>query len=149
MADARTSKHLQFVQKVIARLAGHSFTLKGWSITLTAALLGVAAKEGGYVFALVALVPATVFWSLDAYYLRLERQYRSLYDDVRTGRCEPFAMSASGYSKQAGSLPRTMLAAAVIGVHGVIVAMIGLAFWFLAGRGGKVASPDSWSGVGP
>ncbi len=34
------AKHLEFVQAVINRLAGNSFLLKGWSITLVSGLLG-------------------------------------------------------------------------------------------------------------
>ena len=58
-------------------------------------------------------------------------------------------MNATGYRRHAGSVARTMVAGPVIGVHGVIVTMIGLAFWFLAERGGKVVSPGYWGGVGP
>lgn len=34
-------------------------------------------------FFLIAYMPIVFFWGLDAYYLKLERQYRNLFDDVR------------------------------------------------------------------
>jgi hypothetical protein len=38
-------KHLELVQGVINRMAGNSFILKGWSVTLTSALFALAAKD--------------------------------------------------------------------------------------------------------
>ena len=40
-----TIKHLEFIQAVITRMAGNSFVLKGWAITLAAAGFALAAKE--------------------------------------------------------------------------------------------------------
>jgi hypothetical protein len=34
-------KHLELIQAVISRMAGNSFLLKGWSVTLAAALLAL------------------------------------------------------------------------------------------------------------
>jgi hypothetical protein len=76
-------KHLELIQAVIARLAGNSFTLKGWSVTLVSALFALAAKDADPTYAAVALLPGTVFWGLDAYFLRQERLFRALYDLVR------------------------------------------------------------------
>src|SRR6185369_731280 len=69
---------------VITRLAGNSFSMKGWSITVIAALMALAAKEANERYAAVALFPALCFWGLDAYYLRQERLFRRLYDAVRS-----------------------------------------------------------------
>lgn len=33
--------------------------------------------------ATIAVLPTTLFWILDAYYLSIEKQYRSLYEEVR------------------------------------------------------------------
>ena len=38
-------KHLEFVQAAVNRMAGNLFLLKGWSITLIAALFALAAKD--------------------------------------------------------------------------------------------------------
>jgi hypothetical protein len=93
------SKHLEFLQAAISRMAGNSFVTKGWSITLTTATLGVAVQEGDHVFALIGLLPVLLFWILDGYYLGLERafigRFKSAADDYRNSRAPDFQMSPS------------------------------------------------------
>jgi hypothetical protein len=76
-------KHLEFIQSVISRMAGNSFLLKGWSVTLVAALFALAAKDADKGYIIVAYFPVIVFWLLDGYFLSMERRYRGLYDEVR------------------------------------------------------------------
>lgn len=76
-------KHLELIQDVINRMASNSFRLKEWGVVLVSAVLFLAAREGNGKVALIGLVPALVFWGLDAYFLRQERLYRALYDCVR------------------------------------------------------------------
>jgi hypothetical protein len=64
-------------------MAGNSFMLKGWSVTLVAGIFILAGKDTDKLYFLVAYIPIIVFWGLDAYYLLQERLYRSLYDKVR------------------------------------------------------------------
>jgi len=82
-ANARI-KHLEFIQGVIGRLADNSLRLKGWSVVLVSAILVLVAMEGRAEAALVGVVPVVMFWALDSYFLWKERQYRALYDQVRT-----------------------------------------------------------------
>jgi hypothetical protein len=72
-------KHFEVIQAVITRLAGNSFSIKGWTVVLVAALLAVAVKEQAAAFAATALLPIVFFWGLDAYYLLQERLFRDLY----------------------------------------------------------------------
>jgi len=51
-------------------MAGNSFLLKGWSVTVTSGLFALSAKDNNPIFAFVAFFPSLVFWGLDAYYLR-------------------------------------------------------------------------------
>jgi hypothetical protein len=76
-------KHLEFIQSVINRMAGNSFLLKGWSVTLVSALFVLAAKDSNKKYIVVAYFPVLVFWILDAYFLSQERLFRNLYDGVR------------------------------------------------------------------
>jgi hypothetical protein len=76
-------KHLEFIQMAINRMASNLFLLKGWTVTLIAALFALAAKDAKPVYALIAYIPAFMFWLLDAYFLSQERRFRSLYDHVR------------------------------------------------------------------
>ena len=84
--DELNVKHLEMIQAVVSRLAGNSFSIKGWSITLVSALFALAAKDANKTYAFLALLPALCFWGLDAYYLRQERLFRKLYEALR-----PFA----------------------------------------------------------
>ena len=76
-------KHLEMIQGVITRMASNSFMLKGWAVTLVAAVFALAAKDSKSLFFLIAYIPIIFFWGLDSYYFKLERQYRNLFDDVR------------------------------------------------------------------
>jgi len=80
-------KHLEFIQDVINRMARNSFLIKGWCITIVAALIALAAKENNTRFLIVTIIPIVMFWILDGYFLYQERLYRGLYDEVR-GRKE-------------------------------------------------------------
>ncbi len=46
MAALSNEKHLEFLQAVITRMAGNSFLIKGWSVTLVAALLALTVPHG-------------------------------------------------------------------------------------------------------
>jgi len=76
-------KHLEFIQSAVGRMATNLFLLKGWTITLIAALFALSAKESNDAYFLIAYFPAIVFWALDGYFLSQERRFRSLYDHVR------------------------------------------------------------------
>lgn len=76
-------KHLEMIQGIINRMASNSFMLKGWAVTLVSGIFVLASKDADKMYFLVAYIPIIVFWGLDAYYLKQERLYRSLYDDVR------------------------------------------------------------------
>ena len=88
------------IQGVINRLAQNSFVAKGWSITLTAALLGFAASDNDPDFAWIAVGAATVFALVDAWYLALERRYRDLYNSARgrTGTDWGLAAGKAGFT---------------------------------------------------
>ncbi|MBC1651598.1 hypothetical protein HCJ13_15505 [Listeria booriae] len=83
--------HLQLIQNVIDRMASNSFLIKGWSLAAFGGLFTLYIanqnKEWSYDLLWLVLVCAIAFWWHDTYYLKLERQYRALYDDV-TKKCE-------------------------------------------------------------
>lgn len=76
-------KHLDFIQSVTTRMAGNLFFLKGWAITLIVGLFALAAKDAKPRFYFVAYAVAAILWILDGYFLRQERLFRALYDQVR------------------------------------------------------------------
>lgn len=76
------TKHLDYLQTAIGRMASQSFLVKGWSVTLAAAALGLAVKENHRAFALIGMLPVAILWWLDAYFLALERGFRGLYREA-------------------------------------------------------------------
>ena len=88
-------KHMEMIQAVVARLAGNSFLIKGWALTLTGAFLGFGIDKNDWALAAMAFLPILVFGALDTYYLWAERRFRVHHDRVRTNpqAVEPFSMS--------------------------------------------------------
>ena len=95
-------KHLEFIQNIISRMAGNLFFLRGWTITLIAALLALFIKGNSSSYIIYFLIVLTlVFWILDGYFLSQERQFRDLYNYVRKLKEEEidFSMDISEYKK--------------------------------------------------
>lgn len=86
-------KHLEMIQSIISRMASNSFALKGWGVTLVAGIFALSSKDADKMYFLIAYVPILVFRGLDAFYLRQERLYRALYDDVRHGNKDEISFS--------------------------------------------------------
>jgi hypothetical protein len=117
-------KHLEFIQSAVGRMASNLFLLKGWTITLIAALFALAAKDSNKGYALLAYIPVFVFWALDGYFLSQERRFRALYDHVRELPEEKidFSMDASRF----GSDPRNrtrgaMMSSTLLGYYGPLL----------------------------
>ena len=119
-------KHLELIQGVINRMAGNSFQLKGWSVTLVSALFALAANDARVDFVFVAYFPAIAFWGLDGYFLREERLFRKLYDAVRQ-KPDPksdFSMDTSECKKKVDSWLSVCLSDTLLIFHGVILDVI-------------------------
>lgn len=106
--------HMQMVQAIVSRLAGNSAQSKAWSITLVSALFAIAAGNSNVMFAYLAPFPASIFWWLDAYYLRQERLFRRVYDHVRTAATgtldsEMFSMDTSRSAQASDGFVRVLL----------------------------------------
>ncbi|BBZ56037.1 MULTISPECIES: hypothetical protein [Mycolicibacterium] len=93
-------KHMDFVQAIITRLANNSFLLKGWTLTLASAVLGLAITQKHAGLALAALVPVAAFWLLDTYYLRQERAFRDMYVDIAAKRVRDFKIESKPYAEK-------------------------------------------------
>lgn len=100
-------KHLEFIQNVINRMAANSFKLKAWCMTIVAALITVAntaitkdSMENCRLLFWIGLVLVFIFGYMDCYYLKKERQYCLLYDEVRKKLEEEidFSMNVSLYT---------------------------------------------------
>ena len=76
-------KHLEFIQNIVTRMASNSFLLKGWMITIVSALIAVSVDKENICYLGIAYFPILIFWFLDAYFLKQERLFRHLYNEVR------------------------------------------------------------------
>lgn len=117
-------KHMDYVQAVIGRLANNSFVMKGWALTVSSALLGFAASRGEPLLALVAVLPALAFWVLDTYFLRQERAFRDMFEDVAAKRVVDFEMKPARYA--ARQPWRVGLSISLLLFYGAIILVSGL-----------------------
>lgn len=117
-------KHLEFLQGVISRLARNSFLIKGWTVTLVAALFALASKDAEAGYVLIAYLPTLMFWSLDAYYLRQERLFRSLYDQVRRGEIADFSMDTTPVDEEVEGWIRVAFSRTIFLFYGVLAITI-------------------------
>ena len=75
-------KHLDMIEAIIERMAKNSFQLKGWTMTLVAAVAALASQSSDKRFIVLAFIPILGFWILDSFYLQQERKYKLLYKNV-------------------------------------------------------------------
>jgi hypothetical protein len=73
-------EHLKLIQAVITRLAGNSFLIKGWAVSLVTGLTALAKADANPDIAWISCGVLVLFAVLDAYYLALERAFRQLYE---------------------------------------------------------------------
>lgn len=126
-------KHLEFIQLAIARMGANSFFVKGWSVTLISALAVLAQKETNHEFWLIALIPVLTFWGLDAYFLRQERLFRFLYDDIRMKQESEinFSMNTLEWKDRVDGWIRTVFSKTIISFHLTILFSVFLVAYFL------------------
>lgn len=76
-------KHLELVQNAITRMGSNGASLKGYCMTLVAAIIGLAAAVSKEQI-LIYTIPVVVGFSiLDGMYLALERGFRDHFDEIR------------------------------------------------------------------
>lgn len=115
-------KHLEMIQMIVNRMAGNSFLIKGWSITLVSALFALAAKDADTRYVLISYFPAIIFWSLDGYFLFQERLFRSLFDKVRISQEleSDFSMNTTGLENGPATWLSATFSKTILSFHGVV-----------------------------
>lgn len=108
------NKEIDLIESVITRMVQNSFYMKGWCVTLVAAIFSLSDNSARqHVYLPLALV-AVAFWWLDSCYLQLERAYRKLYVSTIRRRVEKddwldlFNLNPKGVLKDVQSVPRIM-----------------------------------------
>jgi hypothetical protein len=131
MEDKR--KHLELIQAVITRMAGNSFLLKGWAVTLVSALFALAAKDSSKHYVLLTYIPATMFWILDGYFLRQEKLFRKLYDGVRLRSDETtdYSMDTAPYKSQVPSWFGVMISGTLLIFYGALLITVIIVTYFM------------------
>lgn len=119
--------HLTMLQGVIARMGSNSFALKTLSAAFAsaavAAVLTSSKPSAGY--AVAVMVPIVMFWLMDAQYLRYERSYRKLYEEVRKGSSiEEYSLDAQPFMKDAGSILKIARSWSVAGFYVGMIAAV-------------------------
>lgn len=124
--------HLNMIQAIITRMGSNSFLLKGWSVTLVAALFALAAKDTKPALVLIAYLPALVFWALDGFFLWQETLFRRLYDSVRVlpEASIDFSLNTGTIANPPRWLARTFSRTLLL-FHGVIILTIVVVTWVL------------------
>ena len=119
-------KHLEMIQGVINRMAGNSFLLKGWSVTLISALFVLADKDANQHFIYLAYFPCVIFWCLDGYFLWQERLYRKLYQEVAAKNVDSidFDMNATKYKGKVSSWFSVCFSITLFLFHGAVFGVI-------------------------
>lgn len=126
-------KHLEFIQAIINRMANNSFLLKGWAVTLIAALFAIFVKDLNKAYICIAYLPVLTFWTLDAYYLSQERSFRLLYDYVRQ-RSESeidFSMFTNQFTSARNSWGCSLLSKTLLSFYLVLLGVILITGYFL------------------
>ena len=117
------------IQAIIARMAANSFALKSLAVTLCAGVIALigAVTNPSWIYLIAAVGPVLVFGWLDANYLRLEKLYRNLFDDVRKGvEMEPFDMRVDRYETQVDAATRIATTWSVSWLYGTLLAVLAL-----------------------
>jgi hypothetical protein len=126
-------KHLEFIQQAINRMASNLFLLKGWTVTLIAAMFALAAKESEPKYFGLAYFPTLMFWILDGYFLAQERRFRSLYDHVRAQEevVVDFSMSTEPFkdAPARNKWTNALFAPTLVIYYGLLLAVMALTTW--------------------
>jgi hypothetical protein len=111
----------------------NSFLIKGWTITLVSALFALAAKDANINYVLVSYVAIPVFWILDGYYISQERQYRDLYNDVRTKKEDiiDFSMDTRKYNSGNSNWISGIFSKTILPFYGIFVGITLLVMYLL------------------
>jgi hypothetical protein len=75
-------KHLELISAIISRMGANAFLLKAWSVVIAAAIFTISAKNDDRYAPLIVIFTSAALWVIDAYYLALERQFRSMFQAV-------------------------------------------------------------------
>ncbi len=124
--------YLNILQAIISRMATNSANCKTWCVTLVSAILVIIADKGKTEYIWITLIPVLLFFFLDAYYLSLERDFRSLYNTfirkLHTGNIsadEVFTISVDGsFTHTVTSVTNSLLSLSIFPFYTFLLVML-------------------------
>ena len=81
-------EYLQMLQEPICRMSTISAIFKGFAATIVASISMIQYENTSVWILGLSFLPVLAFAVLDIYYLKLERKFRFLYEQIRLGRHE-------------------------------------------------------------
>lgn len=87
MQDGK-KEYLQMLQEPICRMSTISAIFKGFSATIVAGISAISYASTNILVLGLSFLPVLAFAVLDVYYLKLERKFRFLFNQVRTDKHE-------------------------------------------------------------
>ena len=82
MPDGK-KEYLQMLQEPICRMSTISAIFKGFAATIVAGISAISYESTSIWILGISFLPVLAFAILDVYYLKLERKFRFLFDQVR------------------------------------------------------------------
>lgn len=123
-------KEIDLIQDVIKRMASNSFLIKGWMVTLVLSSVALNKDGANTTRLFLALIPLTMFWILDGYFLRQERLFRKLYNWVILERPKSkqlmFDTNVGRFINDVPGLVATMFSQTLFVFYGITFIMISI-----------------------
>lgn len=79
-------EYLQMLQEPICRMSTISAIFKGFAATIVAGISVIAYDSINILILILSFLPVFAFAIMDVYYLKLERKFRYLYEQVRLNK---------------------------------------------------------------
>jgi len=134
MSEQSLHKHLDLIATTISRMAQNSFLIRGWCVTVATGILALAVQAKDSILVLTGVLPIVAFWLLDAYYLMIERRFRTLYDKVRitSGADIDYSMDVAPTPGQF-RFWSAAFSLSLLAIYGVMVGLICIIFLLMEG----------------
>ncbi|WP_061216652.1 hypothetical protein [Leptospira weilii] len=81
ISEEAIQAHLTLLQSIIQRMATNSSSSKAWCIAIVSAMLVIVGEKGQANYLFITYIPTLLFFSLDSYYLALEKSFRNSYNE--------------------------------------------------------------------
>ncbi len=123
-------KHLEFIQNIITRMNNNSFLIKAWTITIISGMLALSKEDSKSLLFIFMLVPLISLWILDSLYLRYERKYRVLYNEVSKKKEKhiDFSMDISKFKSSKFNLSSCMFSETQRYFYGILFILLSSGF---------------------